>query len=294
MSAAHLHKGLTLLYKESPLRIVSGSSQALGIISAPQAPQAPSDTAVVLVTGGAQYRAGSHRQAVRLARRLAQSGFPVLRFDLSGLGDAIGALHSFEDITPQISAAIESLQAHTPQVRRIVLWGLCDGASAALLYWHHTQDSRLAGLCLVNPWVRSEVSLARTHIKHYYRQRLTERAFWQKLLRGGVGAKAARDLLASVTTLWRGKPPPNTFQQQMAQGWRSFAGPILLLISEQDLTGQEFLEHAAQDTAWSDCLNMPALEQHVMAGTDHTCSTPGGHEQLEHLTHQWLRRHFCA
>jgi hypothetical protein len=42
----------------------------------------------------------------------------------------------------------------------------------------------IAGLVLLNPWVRSEVSLAQTHIKHYYGQRLLQGEFWRKLLSG--------------------------------------------------------------------------------------------------------------
>ena len=131
------------------------------------------DLGVVIVVGGPQYRAGSHRQFVLLARHLAAQGFPVLRFDVRGMGDSEGAQRPFDALTPDIAAAIAALQSQQPQVRRVVLWGLCDGASAALLYLHERPDPRVQGLVLLNPWVRSEASLARTHVKHYYRQRPT-------------------------------------------------------------------------------------------------------------------------
>ena len=34
-----------------------------------------------------------------------------------------------------------------------------------------TRDPRVAGLALLNPWVRSDAGLARARVKHYYRQR---------------------------------------------------------------------------------------------------------------------------
>jgi alpha/beta superfamily hydrolase len=89
---------------------------------------------VLVVVGGPQYRVGSHRQFLLLSRRLASEGYPVMRFDYRGMGDGGGAMRSFEDVSADIGAAIEAFQRRCPSVRRIVLWGLCDAASAALLY----------------------------------------------------------------------------------------------------------------------------------------------------------------
>ncbi|MCK7493609.1 MAG: hydrolase 1, exosortase A system-associated [Comamonadaceae bacterium] len=138
------------------------------------APASAGATGVVVVVGGPQVRAGGHRQFVHLARTLAAAGHPVLRFDVRGMGDSSGALRGFEQITPDIGAAVDALLQRAPGVRRVVLWGLCDGASAALLYLHERRDPRVRGVCLLNPWVRSEASLARTHVKHYYTRRLRE------------------------------------------------------------------------------------------------------------------------
>ena len=98
-----------------------------------------------------------------MARALAAAGYPVLRFDVRGMGDSSGPLHDFLDQTPDVAAAIEAL-CREAGVQRVMLWGLCDGASAALLYLHERPDPRVAGLCLLNPWVRSAQSLARTQV----------------------------------------------------------------------------------------------------------------------------------
>jgi alpha/beta superfamily hydrolase len=47
---------------------------------------------VLVIVGGPQYRAGSHRQFTLLARSLAEQGFAVLRFDYRGMGDSTGAM----------------------------------------------------------------------------------------------------------------------------------------------------------------------------------------------------------
>lgn len=275
---------------ETPVEILTQASAAWGIVSAPQGPAY--ETGVIIVTGGLQYRVGAHRQSVLLARQLAAAGFTTLRFDLAGLGDATGDVFDFETLGPQLTAALEALTTQHGTVKRVVLWGLCDGASAALLHWRTTTDPRIAGLCLVNPWVRSDTGLARTHIKHYYGHRLTEWSFWRKLLAGGVGPKAIAQLMGTLRTSLHRQDTSQSFQQKMALAWRSFPSPILLLISERDLTGQEFMDQARTDKAWQGCLQMANVQQHIMPGADHTCSTQGGHELLGQLTLQWLLSRF--
>jgi pimeloyl-ACP methyl ester carboxylesterase len=64
----------------------------LGILHAPAIVRSgTTGTGVVIVVGGPQYRGGSHRQFVQLARRLAHEGHAVLRFDVRGMGDSSGA-----------------------------------------------------------------------------------------------------------------------------------------------------------------------------------------------------------
>jgi alpha/beta superfamily hydrolase len=95
-------------------------------------PDAPADIGVLIIVGGPQYRVGSHRQFVLLARAIATAGIPSMRFDFRGSGDATGEQHSYEDIGPDIGAAVAALFARMPQVKRVVLWGLCGAATAAL------------------------------------------------------------------------------------------------------------------------------------------------------------------
>lgn len=273
---------------ERSIAIPGPQGPMLGIVSLPAAGMPARRTAVVIVVGGAQYRVGSHRQFVLLARHVAAAGYPVLRFDLPGMGDSPGAFTPFEDTTPHIAAALDALQAECPGVNRVVLWGLCDGASASLLYVQATADPRVAGLALLNPWVRSEASLAKARVKHYYRQRLQEPAFWRKLLGGGVGREALRGLQHNLQKMLRPVIMTQSFQERMAEGWHRFPGPILLLLSERDLTAQEFSDHASTDKRWAHALSRQGLSRHQLKGADHTCSNPGSSRQVEALMVDWL------
>ncbi len=261
-------------------------------------PEVPLQTGVVVVVGGPQYRVGSHRQFVLLSRTLASAGYPVLRFDYRGMGDSEGEPRSFLEIQADIAAAIGALQSRVPAVERVALWGLCDGASAALLYCHATRDPRVSALCLLNPWVRSEAGYARIQMKHYSLQRLGQKEFWRKLLRGGVGWQAVTGMVGSLQQAipWggRGEPaaseprqavaPVLPFQQRMALAWDGFAGSIFLLLSDEDLVAKEFMEHAYRDAAWKNAMKHPRLVRHELPGADHTFSNARDRAKAEELT----------
>ena len=273
--------------RESALVFPCEGDRLVGVVSAGHR-----DLGVVIVVGGPQYRAGSHRQFVLLARHLAAQGFPVLRFDVRGMGDSEGAQRPFDALTPDIAAAITALQSQQPQVRRVVLWGLCDGASAALLYLHERPDPRVQGLVLLNPWVRSEASLARTHVKHYYRQRLLQREFWLKLFSGRVAGAAVRGLLDNLRKArggGGGSAQALAFQQRMAAAWQGFGGRILLVLSGNDYTAREFQEFVKADPAWAGAMTRPGLTVHEAAGADHTFSRIADRLALELVTADWLQ-----
>ena len=275
-------------FSEAALVFPVAGERLLGVVARPDGPR---DCAVLLVVGGPQYRVGSHRQFLLLSRRLAAEGYPVMRFDYRGMGDSGAAVRSFDAVGEDIGAAIDAFLEACPGVRRIVLWGLCDGASAALLHVQASRDPRIAGLVLLNPWVRSEASLAQTHIKHYYGQRLLQRAFWVKLLSGKMQiVRSLRGLLDNAM-LARGTDSPRqsrSFQDLMAEGWRQFDGEVLLILSGQDYTAKEFLEYVASDVAWSGVLDSRKLSRVDVADADHTFSSEELRSRVENETLKWL------
>jgi exosortase A-associated hydrolase 1 len=276
-----------MTFREEVVPLVCGDAALLGILARPLQAAA---TGVVVLVGGPQYRVGSHRQFVLLSRALAEAGYAVLRFDVRGMGDSEGRPGDFQHTVDDISVAIQALQQAVPEVSRVVLWGLCDGASAALLYWHGTQDTRVTTLCLANPWVRSQTSLAHTHLQHYYLQRLGQADFWRKLLRGSIGPSAllglARTLRMAVMGQNKNQSAMASFQERMAWAWARFPGRIVLLLSQHDFTAKEFLHHATHDSAWKNSLSHPRLVRHEQAGADHTFSSAA---QCAELAAQTLR-----
>ena len=279
-------------YSESPVVFDCAGDRLLGVVSSPRR---PARVGVVVIVGGPQYRVGSHRQFLLLARDLASAGFAVLRFDYRGMGDSDGESRSFEAIDDDIAAAIDALTAACPEVGSVVLWGLCDAASAALLYWHRRRDPRVLGFGLLNPWVRSEQSLARVRLRHYYGDRLSQPDFWKKLLRGHTNLAAALGELARNWRLARAArvaqaDGTRSFRALMAAGFREFDGEILLILSGCDVTAQEFLDCAGSDPEWAGLLERPRLTRHDLPDADHTFSNPAARTAVEQATLAWLTR----
>lgn len=280
-----------MTFTEHAVTFSCAGEQLLGIVAAPELPQA---TGVLIVVGGPQYRVGSHRQFLLLSRALAEAGYVAMRFDCRGMGDSTSELRDFEAVNEDIESAIEAFRAYCPQLEHIVLWGLCDAASAILLYWDQTRDARVHGLVLVNPWVRSETTLARTHIKHYYGQRLLQAEFWRKLLTGNLGlGRAIEGFLNSLIhahqkSHYAGRDEKLPFQKKMARALETFYGEVLLLLSGNDYTAKEFIQAVQADRLWSAAIEKSNTTRVDILDADHTFSSAEWRGQVESITRRWL------
>jgi exosortase A-associated hydrolase 1 len=200
---------------------------------------------VVVVVGGPQTRAGSHRQFVLLARALAVSGTPALRFDLTGMGDSPGPRPDFEKAGPDIARACDALLAEVPGVRQVVLWGLCDGATAALLY--APGDPRVIGVVALNPWARTEAAESGAIVRGWYLRRLVSAAFWRRLLTGGVPLRGVTEAIGHVRRARgsrRGTASATVsgtdLPTRIAAAIERLAAPVLVQLSGRDLTAAAY------------------------------------------------------
>jgi len=260
---------------------------------------------VLVVVGGPQYRVGSHRQFVLLARTLAAAGLPTMRFDHRGMGDSEGEARDFERIDEDIRAAISAFFERQEGLREVVLWGLCDAASAALFYAHG--DPRIAGLVLLNPWIRSERGLARSYLKHYYLTRLVAPELWRKIARGEFRAgESLRSLFAKLRVVLLpappagsnhgpeasranpASPPSQPLEARMADGLTRFTGRVLFILSGDDLTAGEFRDAVASSRRWRRLLRAPRVTRRDFPGANHTFSRAEWRAQVARWTVDWL------
>jgi exosortase A-associated hydrolase 1 len=238
-------------------------------------PSGPARTGILIVTGGPQYRVGSHRQFVQMARVLEREGFAVLRFDCRGMGDSSGTHPGFEAMDQDIAAARKMLLAEVPSIEHVIGLGLCDAATALLLYCD--SQGGFDGLVLINPWVRTEAGHASANLKHYYATRFTQGAFWRKLLTGGVDfVGAVRGVGSNLRRVLKpaGGPVsgPEQFLRRMESGASKFRGAMLFLSSEFDLTAREFESECQRSKTWQKVLSRSNVCVLPVPRADHTFS----------------------
>jgi exosortase A-associated hydrolase 1 len=281
-------------FEEAALTFRCGADLLVGVLALPLRGAPRADLAVIVVVGGPQYRIGSHRQFTLLSRSLASSGYPALRFDGRGVGDSGGEARDFTARDDDIAAAIAVAKRELPQLRRIVLLGLCDGASAALLYLQRRGDDSVAGLCVLNPWVRTPTGLARTYVNHYYLRRIAQADFWRKLFAGAVSLGALSELVRhwrqARKTAAASPGSVASFTTLMASAWRAFTGPILLVLSGDDYTAREFVDHASTSPAWRGQLARRNVTRVDLAGANHTFANELDRERVADETLAWLAR----
>ena len=166
---------------ETALTFECDGEDLVGIL---HSPISPNPIGVLIVVGGPQYRVGSHRHFVQLARKLARNGFAVFRFDCRGMGDSSGDTRNFECSQLDIQEAVETFFENIPAMQGYIAWGLCDAASAILM--HISSDNRLRGAVLLNPWVRQADTLAQTTLSHHYSKQFTSIDAWRRVFSGQV------------------------------------------------------------------------------------------------------------
>jgi exosortase A-associated hydrolase 1 len=285
-----------MTHSEQALVFDCGGESLVGIL---HGVASAGERGVLIIVGGPQYRVGSHRQFTLLARHLAERGVPTLRFDYRGMGDSGGDARTFESIGADIRCAIDRFFGEVPGLKEVVLWGLCDAASAALFYAH--QDARVRGLVLLNPWVRTEQGLARAHLRHYYWQRLFQAGLWQKIARrefrlgeavlglreavaGAMRARGSR-VAADDSSSSEGSLP-----DRMEEGLRRFRGGVLLILSGNDLTAQEFKDVVAGSRGWRELLMGERVTRYELPEANHTFARRGWRDQVASWTEEWIKQ----
>lgn len=296
----HLCPATPMNFEDQAISFHCNGDSLYGVVSVPEQ---PARRGVLVVVGGPQYRVGSHRQFVLLARSLAAQGYACLRFDVRGMGDSAGMPRTFENIGEDIGAAIDSFLAAVPLVKEVVIWGLCDAASAALFY--SGGDSRVKGLVLLNPWARTTEGVAKATLKHYYLARLRQPALWKKIASGQFDAIPALRSFARMVGTTLGVPagessdvgsvasaavtaPSAPLPERMREGFERFSGPVLLITCDSDLTAQEFIDMTRRSRPWRQLLKLPRVTHRTVVEADHTFSRRIWRDNVASWTDEWM------
>jgi exosortase A-associated hydrolase 1 len=280
-----------MTFTETPLVFECEGDSLVGILTEPS--KLASDAGVLVVVGGPQYRAGSHRQFVLLSRDLALAGIPSLRFDYRGMGDSEGDARDFAAVNDDIRAAVDTFLARTPDTRRVILWGLCDGASAAAFY--AAEDSRVSGLVLLNPWVHTEQAEAKVYLKRYYLQRVTSRSFWRKVRQGefnifrgiaGLGEMLRKALLGASETAGAESESELPLPDRLYRALTRRPIQALAILSGKDFVANEFEDLVRNEAKWQQVIEF--IEVVRLPSADHTFSDPAELNHANQATIDWI------
>jgi exosortase A-associated hydrolase 1 len=240
------------------------------------------ETGLLLVTGGTQTRIGSHRMYERLAAALAQAGWPCFRYDRRGVGDSEGDDPDFKESGPDLAAAAAAFRREQPQLKRLIGFGLCDGASTLAL---HGRAAGLDGYILANPWfVEAEAGEpAAAAIKSRYKDQLLSLEGWKRLLSGSISYRKVLKGLRKIVS-----SGPSSLAGEIAAALGKARVPAQLILASRDGTA------IAARAEWTS----PAFKSLRQANPDpmsidsdsHTFSRPGDEAALLAAVREALER----
>lgn len=233
---------------------------------------AEGETGLLLVTGGTQTRIGSHRMYERLAASLAQAGWPCFRYDRRGIGDSEGEDPDFKASGPDLAAAAAAFRREQPQLKRLLGFGLCDGASTLAL---HGKAAGLGGYIFVNPWfVEAEAGEPPAAvIKSRYKEQLLSLDGWKRLLSGSISYRKALQGLGRIIA-----SRPSSLSGEIAASLARARVPAQLILATRDSTA------IAAQAEWSSpafaSLRQANPEPLTIDSDAHTFSRPGDEAAL--------------
>jgi len=258
---------------------------------------APNDLpAVILLNAGLVHRVGPNRIYVRIARKLAELGILVFRFDFSGIGDS----DVRNDHLPfDKSTILETQEAmdHLSSVKGIkhfVLMGICSGA--AVSGQTACSDPRVVGAILVNTAYHRYSRATREKVQAQYYGRYASRSSekWLKLFTGKANYKKIFNSIRSHTksSLRARKQEstsgPSNYESQIKAMFRSLEerGVRLLLVYNDVPLDMVYLEMLVPQ-AFRQMKQSGQLTAEIIPNAGHTFPLLETQDQLCQLIRDW-------
>ncbi len=238
-----------------------------GFISEP-AVASQRTTGVIFLSGtfGGTTTLGRNRMWFKMAEKLADRGYPVLRFDYQGIGDSAGEAVCYElenPAVPELRAGFELLASRG--VTDFLVVGTCYGSRTALAGC--VGEERVRGIHLLVPPVRTGTKGVggADHLAEYVgTAELAKKAMSRRILRKLFRSQKARRAAGRVVTqklksLLGRKPAPVEDEKQEAADTRAAAPgfqrplrqllndgvPVHMLFGTDDFFYTEFVEARA-------------------------------------------------
>lgn len=293
--------------------LFGGPKPRFGVLTPPKEKKG-SRPAIILMNAGSIHHVGPSRMFVRMARRWADLGYPVLRMDLSGIGESPVGEGSPENV-PYPRDAVQDAQAAMTALEtegvasRFILTGLCSGADIA--FRAGVVDRRVAGAWMINPQAFYFPSsdalkefLSAELQAQYYQGGLRDLERWKKMIRGEVDllriagimrAKVEAAVKRRLARLFgdRVSAAQSPEAKDVIRDLRSMTdrGVDTFLLNSEDDPGLVYLRKYFGE-GLSDLTGARGFRREVVTGTDHTFTPVWSQDILsDMLTEHLLARH---
>ena len=160
----------------------------------------------------------------------------------------------------------------------------------------HTEP-RICSMVLLNPWVHGGDYSLEVKLSHYYAPLLRGKDTWLRLFTGKIKVgRALKEFSNDAVSLLRNAlglplavPFRHSFVEEMFNGFISFKGKTLFILSGQDLTAQEFVSLLGNEDKWASAMKRPEVSKEHLAGADHTFSKKNWQAEMTRLSLKWTK-----
>ena len=272
--------------------LLFGEGKALvGVVTDPE-PSAPrTSRGVIILNAGVLHRVGPNRVHVQLARTLAASGFVVLRFDFSGIGDSERATGSEPFVQRAVREARQAMDVLSAShgIREFIMVGICAGADYGQQVSH--EDPRVVGAALIDGYNLPSLRMA----LYFYRWKLINPLSWVRFL---VGRSLTWTLVRSLTVNRHSTravregaesmvPAPAEFVAQVRALTERGAEILLLYTGESPAYYNYRRLLRRQVASWP---SGHRIRVELMADSDHVFTLRSNRERLVELVCGWAVR----
>jgi alpha-beta hydrolase superfamily lysophospholipase len=263
----------------------------VGILTEPDEAVARPNAPVVIASNvGLNHRVGPFRAYVDLARKLAAEGYPMLRFDLSGMGDSEPRRDNrseFERSILDVKAAMTSL-AEQRGSKTFVQLGFCSGVDSA--HAVAAEDPSVVGAVFLEGY---SYPTPRFYVRRWVNRLLTSR-FWEAYARRRLARLfpqygQLREVGEAVEIYVREYPT----REELASDLGKMSGRGVHMLFVYCGEAEHAYNYADQfDDTFPELANDPHVEVEYLAKADHLYTLLDDRSELFERIARWMRTHF--
>jgi pimeloyl-ACP methyl ester carboxylesterase len=258
------------MIRETPIVLANG---LFAMASQPEAPTGL--PVVVLLNAGLVHRVGPFRLYVPLARTLAAAGFPVVRFDQPGVGDAPNK--DDPDEAGVVSRIFDELAAIL-YTNDFIVGGLCAAADLAWRVAH--QDRRVRGLLLLDPVALGGFWFQLGKLRLFMRRKPST---WLAMIRRSFNRKKP------ANTDFRDWPKPDEVRSELAK----FVADGIAVLAIYTGGAAPYFTHARQiERTFGATARDPHVQFEYWPECDHTFMLSNDQARLIDTIRRWSVAHF--